>query len=304
MQIHRLFEIVYLLMDKKNITANELAAHFEVSKRTILRDIDTLTTAGIPIYTMQGKGGGISIHDRFVLNKTVISESEQQQILIALQGMSATQHIEVESILSRLRSLFEKSDRDWIEVDFSRWGNSAPDRAKFDSLKNAVINERSISFNYSSSYGVTEAREAYPLKLVFKSKSWYLQAFCMLKNDYRAFKISRMANVKILADTFDYKDFHAPEIEQPEYQSPDLVNVKFYFEPYVAYRVYDEFDEQNITKNNDGSFIINMCLPNDYWLYDYILSFGTAIEVLEPHNVRDEIVRQAEKIKNKYFSKT
>ena len=120
MQINRLFEIVYLLMDKKSITANELAAHFEVSKRTILRDIDTLTMSGIPIYTMQGKGGGISIHDKFVLNKMVISESEQQQILFALQGMSATQLIETESVLSRLKSLFEKSDSDWIEVDFSR----------------------------------------------------------------------------------------------------------------------------------------------------------------------------------------
>lgn len=170
MQINRLFEIVYLLMDKKSMTANELAAYFEVSKRTILRDIDKLTTAGIPIYTMQGKGGGIVIHDRFVLNKTVISESEQQQILFALQGMSATQHIETEGILSRLRNLFEKEDKNWIEVVFSRWGNSAADRAKFDSL-NAVIDERTISFTYSSSYGETADRKAYPLKLVFKSKS-------------------------------------------------------------------------------------------------------------------------------------
>ena len=300
MKINRLFEIVYLLMDKKNMTANELAAHFEVSKRTILRDIDTLTTAGIPIYTMQGKGGGISILDRFVLNKTVISESEQQQILFALQGMSATQHIETESILSRLKSLFEKSDRDWIEVDFSRWGNSATDRTKFDSLKNAVINERAISFNYSSSYGETTIRKAYPLKLVFKSKSWYLQAFCLLKNDYRTFKINRMMSVKMLADSFDNKTFRTPEIEQSEYQSPYLVEVKLYFEPHVAYRIYDEFDEQHITKNDDGSFIVVMKLPNDYWLYNYILSFGAAVEVIKPQNVRDEIARQAEKIRSKY----
>lgn len=304
MQINRLFEIVYLLMNKKSMTANELAAHFEVSKRTILRDIDALTTAGIPIHTMQGKGGGISILDKFVLNKAVISESEQQQILFALQGMSAVQYKEAENVLSRLQSLFEKTDKDWIEVDFSRWGNSATDRAKFDVLKNAVINERAITFTYSSSTGETADREAYPLKLVFKSKSWYLQTFCLLKNDYRTFKISRMRNVDILDEAFGNKAFRAPEIEQTEYQSHCLIAVKLYFEPYAAYRVYDEFDEQCITKNSDGSFLIVVSLPNDYWLYDYILSFGAAVEVVEPQSVRDEIVRQIKGIKNKYMSKT
>ena len=305
MRINRLFEIVYLLMDKKSMTANELATHFEVSKRTILRDIDTLTTAGIPIYTTQGKGGGISILNRFVLNKTIISEGEQQQILFALQGMSATQHIETGSILSRLRSLFEKTDRDWIEVDFSRWGNnSAPDRAKFDSLKDAVINERAVSFAYSASSGETTDRKAYPLKLVFKSMSWYLQAFCLQKNDYRTFRISRMREVEMLAEPFDSKAFRPSEIEESEYQSYALIDVKLYFEPQVAYRVYDEFDERYVTKNDDGSFVVTASLPNDYWLYEYILSFGAWIEVVEPQSVRDEIARQAENIKNKYAQQT
>jgi predicted DNA-binding transcriptional regulator YafY len=285
------------------MTTGELAAHFEVSSRTILRDIDVLTTAGIPIYTLQGKGGGIYIHDRYVLNKAVISENEQKQILFALQGMSATQHTETESILSKLRSLFKKADKDWIEVDFSRWGNSAADRDKFASLKNAIISEQTVSFNYSSSYCETADRKVCPLKLVFKSKSWYLQAFCLLKNDYRTFKINRMRNVKILADTFDGKMFHIPEIESSEYQSPSLVDVKLHFVPQAAYRVYDEFDEQNIIKSEDGSLIVSMSMPNEFWLYSYILSFGESIEVLEPQSVRDEIARQAEKIKSKYANK-
>lgn len=108
MQINRLFEIVYILLDKKNITANELAEHFEVSKRTILRDIETLTIAGIPIYTTKGKGGGISILDNFVLNKTAVSEEEQNQILIALQSLASTQHMDTDGIISRLGALFRK----------------------------------------------------------------------------------------------------------------------------------------------------------------------------------------------------
>jgi len=285
------------------MTTKELAAHFEVSARTILRDIDVLAAAGIPVYTLQGKGGGVFIHDRFVLNKTVISENEQKQILFALQGMTATQFTETENILSKLRSLFKNTDKDWIEVDFSRWGNSAVDKAKFISLKNAIINEQAVSFTYYSSYGETTSRRAYPLKLVFKSTSWYLQAFCLLKNDYRTFKINRMRNVEMLADTFDGKAFQVPEIESSEYQPPSLVDIKLLFALEAAYRVYDEFDERNIIKNDDGSLIVTMILPNDYWLYDYILSFGALIEVLEPQSVRDEIVAQAEKIKNKYANK-
>ena len=303
MQINRLFEIVYLLMHKKKMTADELATHFEVSKRTILRDIDTLSAAGIPVYTMQGKGGGIFLHDRFVLNKTVLSETDQQQILFALQGMSATQHIETKGILSRLRSLFDQAGKDWIEVDFSRWGNQASDRSKFDLLKNAVMHERAITFTYYSANGETTKRTAYPLKLVFKSTAWYLQAYCLLRNDFRLFKITRMMHVVLLDDTFDGKAYPVPEMEPSEYPLTELVEVKLHFDAQVAYRVYDEFLEEDMTKNDDGSFTVSMRIPNDYWLYDYILSFGSMVEVIEPQSVRAEIIRQAEQIMKKYTPK-
>ena len=106
------------------------------------------------------------------------------------------------------------------------------------------------------------------------------------------------------ADTFDNRQFQTPGVEQSEHQSPHLIEMKLHFEPHVAYRVYDEFDEQHITSNDDGSIIVTMKVPNDYWLYDYIFSFGAAVEVIEPQNIRDEMLRQAEKIKNKYISKT
>lgn len=304
MQINRLFEIVYLLMDKKHMTAKELAAHFEVSVRTILRDIGTLSAAGIPIYTVQGKGGGISILDGYVLNKAIISEDDQNQIIFALQGLAATQNIDAGSILSKLQSLFEKADTNWIEVDFSRWGNSAADKAKFELLKNAVINKQAIAFAYSSSYGETRDRKAYPLKLVFKSKAWYLQAYCLQKENYRTFKINRMRRIEILAETFSDSVFQIPEIESPEATPTCLVDVKLQFSAHVAYRVYDEFEEKDIIQNGDGSFIVTMKLPGSDWLYGYILSFGDAAIVLEPQSIRNEIVQQVEKIMLKYAAKT
>jgi len=303
MQINRLFEIVHLLMSKKRATANELATYFEVSKRTILRDIDTLTTAGIPVYTTQGKGGGIFIHDNFVLNKTLVSEDEQKQILFSLQSMSATEFIDTEQVLGRLRNFFASTNREWVEVDFSRWGHSEKDNAKFEMLKNAIINESVVSFDYLSPYGESKGREVYPLKLSFKSKAWYLKAFCLTENDYRIFKFTRINNMMALDKSFNSNDYEIPSMQSAEEPlSSDFIDVRLFVSQNAKYRIYDEFAESDIMVNEDGSFTIRTALG--LWIYDYILSYGTAVEVIEPQYIRDELLERVEKIKNKYLPKT
>jgi len=303
MQINRLFEIVYLLMNKKRVTANELASHFEVSKRTILRDIDALTTAGIPIYTTQGKGGGIFIQPNFMLNKAFVSEDEQKQILFSLQSMSATGLIETDKILGRLRSLFDNPNKEWIEVDFSRWGHSEADNIKFETLKHAIVNELTVSFDYLSPYGEHKGREINPLKLSFKSKAWYLHSFCPAENDYRVFKFNRINNISVLDKTFCRSDYETPPIAMAGEPEPaDFVNIRVFISQNAKFRIYDEFAESDITVNKDGSLTLRTGLG--LWIYDYILSYGTAIEVLEPPYIRDELLVRIEKIKNKYSSKT
>jgi len=299
MRMNRLFEIVYILLDKKKTTANELAVRFEVSKRTILRDIETLAMAGIPIYTTQGKGGGISILENFVLNKAVITDEEQEQILFALKSLTATQNINVKDIISKLGAFFEKTDTDWIEVDFSRWGNATDDRETFEKLKSAVIKRHAISFSYLSSYGEMTSRVVYPLKLVFKSKAWYVQAYCLLKKDYRTFKVSRMLHMEVLEEGFAEKVFSSPPIDWGEVSS-GLIHLTLAFSAEVAYRVYDEFDAKDICKNEDGSYIVAIDLPNDFWLYGFLLSFGAAVRVVEPQSVRDNLLVQIEAIKKSY----
>jgi predicted DNA-binding transcriptional regulator YafY len=270
-QINRLFEIVYLLIAKKRTTANELAEHFEVSKRTILRDIDTLTIAGIPIYTIQGKGGGIAMLDNFILDKTAISEEDQNQILFALQSVSSTQCIDVDGVLSKLSSLFQKTDTNWIEVDLSRWGNAAPDKEHFETLKTAILKKQAIAFAYVSSYGETTNRTAYPLKLTFKSKAWYLQAYCRSKQDYRIFKINRMLSARVLPEDFSELELKPPLIETADTAPSNSVHLVLRFAPYAAYRVYDEFGTEDVTKNEDGSFTVQKDLPEDDWLYGFLL---------------------------------
>lgn len=287
MQINRLFEIIYLLMDRRRMTAGELAAHFEVSKRTILRDIDTLTAAGIPLYTMQGKGGGIAIMDGFVLNKAVLTETEQNRILFALQGLSAAQNNDDAEVLSKIQSLFQKSSGAWIEVDFSRWGTTMYDRNKFDTLKNAILTRTVISFRYISSYSEETQRAVYPLKLVFKSRAWYLQGFCLGREDYRTFKINRMLDVCETEEHFP-AGYTPPPLEASN-PPASTVRMVLEFSPYVAYRVYDEFDEGCIERREDGYLYVSAAMPEDEWLYGYLRSFGKGVRVISPGHINENL---------------
>jgi predicted DNA-binding transcriptional regulator YafY len=300
MRIDRFLEIVYLLLDKKNMTAGELAEYFEVSARTILRDIDTLSAAGIPVYTSQGKGGGVALMDRYVLNKTAVSDEEQNQILFALQSLSATGGIDVSAVLSKLRALFDKTKTDWIEVHFSRWGHSERDKIRFDLLKRALTENKTIRFAYAGANGETASRSVCPLKLVYKSRAWYLQGYCLLKRDYRTFKINRMLSVELLTESFDGNKFTPPGIDDDTTSSDTLIQVRMKFSPHAAYRIYDEFDTDDISVDSGGSFLVEVNLEDDDWLYEFLLSFGASVRVLEPQSVKDRLLAKAEEIKSAY----
>ncbi len=192
MQESRLFKIIYYLLDKGSATARELAERFEVSVRTIYRDIDVLSGAGIPVYTETGRNGGIYLLSDFILDKTIISAQEKQEILSSLQGLAVINSEHKKDIMEKLSALFQIHSADWIEVDFSRWGDKPQDNKKFEILKTAVIQNRCIKIFYADSYGKSNERIIQPLKLFYKSKDWYLKAYCRLKQDFRMFKLNRI----------------------------------------------------------------------------------------------------------------
>ena len=282
------------------MTANELAEHFEVSVRTIYRDIDTLSLAGIPIYALQGKGGGISLLEHYVLDKSVLSEREQNEILYALQSLTVTQVPEADKVLAKLSSLFKKSRTNWIEVDFSPWGSDDKGFSQFALIKDAILSHKIIEFNYFGSSGEKTARRVEPMKLIFKINAWYLQAFCLTRNELRMFKIVRMADVRITEDPFTQM------IPEPLPGGGQLQETQKWIELCLnisadgAYRVYDEFKEKEITKNTDGSFTIMATLPESDWLIRYILSFGSEAEVKSPQYIRDMLQFELNKITMKY----
>lgn len=298
--MNRLFEIVYILLNKKTTTAKELAERFEVSVRTIYRDIDILSSAGIPVYASQGKGGGISLLDDYVLNKSVLTEDEQNEILFALQSLTVTQSPETDKVLSKLSSLFNKSKTNWIEVDLSPWGSDKNKTCEFTILKNAILSHQIIEFTYFNTSGEKSSRKVEPIKLIFKVHAWYLQGFCLAKNEYRTFKISRMSNIEITQEFFTDRMPEGLSVDENEQNSQKWIKVQVKIAPQGAYRVFDEFDENEITRNQDGSFTVATSLPENEWLFHYILSFGTDIEVLSPQNIREMIQSKLNEIIWKY----
>jgi predicted DNA-binding transcriptional regulator YafY len=300
MQISRLFEIVYLLLDRRMITAKELAEHFEVSVRTIYRDIETLSAAGIPVYASQGKGGGIKLMEHYVLNKSLLSDAEQKEVLFALQSLTAAQHSDAERVLSKLSGLFHKNADSWIEVDLAPWGSSKRKTEEFTALKNAILGRRIIEFGYVNNAGDTSNRRVEPVKLIFKVNAWYLQGFCLVKEELRSFKLSRMSDLEVTGESFPERppeETHEPEPPAPTQQWVDL---KLRFSLRGTYRVYDEFKEQQITRHEDGSCTVDTSLPESSWLLHYLLSFGAELEVLSPPHMRSSLQAELVKMLDRY----
>ncbi len=298
MQVNRLFEIVYILLNRNYITAKELAEHFEVSVRTIYRDIDILCQSGIPIYTSKGKGGGIGLLDNFVLNKSVLSKQEQEEIISALQGLNATSYPDLSHVLSKMSNLFGTEQNNWIEVDFSDWSFSQ--KEKFNLIKTAILQKKVLEFVYYSSYGEKTTRCVEPLQLWFKDKTWYLKAFCRRKSDVRIFKLNRIKDLNLTDETFNRNmDIKSPPIQ---YDLPQIntVEIKMEISGTQAYRVYDEFMEHQVEKKKDDSFLVSFSYPEDEWVYGYIMSFGSYGEVLEPEHIRKIIKDRLQSALEKY----
>lgn len=298
MQINRLFQMIYLLLNREKITAKELAERFEVSTRTIYRDLDVLSEAGIPIYATKGKNGGISLLPDFVLNKSVLSEEEQKGILFSLQGLSAIGEQDAAPVLKKMEAFFQKEERNWIEVDFSEWASGAEQRDKFDLIKKAVLGQYLLRFTYSNTSGEQGERTIEPMMLRFKNAAWYLQGYCRNKQDFRVFKISRIQNLSLLEEPFDLRP--APDISLAVDSPMDLMELEMRCAPEIAFLIYDSFDPQSITRQEDGYLHVKTWYPEDHWAYGHLLSFGNMIEVLSPKRVREKLHRLAKKTADLY----
>ncbi len=326
--VNRQLEMIYILMNKGTVTAEELAEHFEVSPRTVYRDIESLSMAGIPVYASRGKGGGIHLMDRFVLDRRLLSREEQGRILAALTSLREIGAVQDGRILEKLETFFEAEPMDWVAIDFSDWSGRRGEL--FGQIKEAILGRHVMVFDYYGQHGDMVRREVEPVQLLFKEYTWYVRAYCRMREAIRLFKVLRMKRVEVLEEVFEPGQRHreestmpgtAPENRKDEgmeaagepeadrkpqnavepeadrkphntMEQNAMDEIVFRIDRKEAYRVYDRFEEDEITVTSRGDFEIRMCCFVDDWVFGLILSFGPSATVLGPEWVREELEKR------------
>ena len=307
MKLERLLAIVVLLLNRGRVTAKELAEYFEVSTRTIYRDIETINQAGIPIVTYQGNNGGLGIMENYKVDRHLLTPEEMRSIIIALQGFNTTlEDRKLNDITEKMRGLITRAEQDEIHrqneqlvVDFSPWGNNKEVRDKVNLIRHAIERNKLIEFSYTDMTGGVQLRAVEPMTLLLKGYSWYLHGYCQLRNDYRLFRVSRMRGLQALGETFirREKSFEGWSWEFGERTAIELV---LKFSPRVRARVEDYFTEENIEVQPDGSLLVHVRWSEDEWVYGMVLSYGKDVEVLEPPHVRQIVWEKARAILQNY----
>lgn len=280
----RLFRLLYLLLEHQHMTAGELAQRLEVSTRTIYRDVDALSQAGVPIYTTQGKGGGVALMEHYTLDRAAFTDEEQAHLLTALRsmpdGLGSTE------VVSKLSALFRPSQPDWLSVELTPWHSQGAE-GNFLFYKNAILGGQVLEFTYIGSYGTQRRCRVLPARLVFKGRAWYLQGWRMDTETWRTYRLSRILEVTRTDQTASLSQ-QPPDIEAG-FGGQAVTPITLRFSPAMAYRVYDEFDPRDIQREEDGALRVSVPYPIDSWLYGYLLSFGVGIEVLEPVWLKEQL---------------
>lgn len=299
MKIDRLIGILSLLLQKDTVTAPELAEKFEVSRRTINRDIEDLCKAGIPIVTRQGTGGGISIMENYRMERTLLTGSEMQDILAGLRGLDSVNGT------NRYGKLMEKlsagsSDimvgNQSVLIDLSSWykNSLAP---KIEGIRSAIEKERKLQFLYFSPKG-EEERCIEPYYLIFRWSSWYVWGWCEKREAFRLFKLNRMERLR-LSEGFVKRTVPLPDLSN-ERIFPGGVHVKALMEPDVKWRLVEEFGTDCFTEAEDGRLLFQADYTDEENLLTWLLSFREKAEILEPAGLREKMRETLRKMSEKY----
>lgn len=309
MKNSRLFQILYLLMEYQELTAGWLAEKLEVSIRTIYRDLDALSASGIPVYCQKGRGGGIHLMKHFQLDRSLLDDEEQENLLTALQNLETIGALDDSGLISRLSALFGKHPTDWLEVDFGTWGNHAREQEYFEVCRSAILSCHILRFTYYNSSGIESRRTVEPLRLCYKGGNWYLKAYCLKKSSFRLFRLSRMSLLETLQETFlpqkppSESDFSGVGRQlQKDSSNPSMLSLTLLFSHQAAYQVMDLFLPEEIKPQEDGSFLVCTSFPPGKWVLGFLLSFGKEVQVLEPEFLEQELKKEAQEIFRLYDS--
>ncbi|MGN1107632.1 MAG: helix-turn-helix transcriptional regulator [Huintestinicola sp.] len=297
MKIDRLIGILSILLQKQRVTAAGLADKFEVSVRTIYRDIEAICRAGIPIAAERGTNGGIYIMDGFRIDSTLLSTEDMCAILAGLKSLDSV----CES--KKYRQLMDKLYADGadsqgtIVIDLSMWDKTSV-APKLELIKDAIEGCQLISFTYYSPER-TEERRIEPYRLIYQWSSWYVWGYCLDRKAMRLFKLSRMTGLEDMHIPFEKRDI-------PEYTCDKLrhtkgeIEAEVKFDKSVKWRIIDEFGAELPRYDEEGNVYLNFTWEDVPSFFRYILTFGDCAEIISPAKYREEFSKLLKNISHKY----
>lgn len=310
MKLDRLLAIVVLLLNKDRVSAKALAGQFDVSIRTIHRDLEAINQSGIPIVAYQGYNGGYSIMENYKLNKNVLTHEDLTTIITALKGIGATvEDRRMKITLEKIMSLIPENDiskikrlHEQMTIDVSPWGNSEAQKWKIGQLRHAIENNRLICFFYTNLKGEGIQRTVEPMTLVLKGYAWYLYGYCTVREDYRLFKLSRVQQLNVTDAIFSRRNMSYDSFtEEADWvKTAKWVEVVLRFNPRARSRVEELFDSEAVHLDEDGTLLVKAVYPEDEWVYSNILSFGEDVVVLGPPHIRRIIKEKCKRMIAQY----
>ncbi len=307
MKMNRLISIIMLLLERKTISASELARTFEVSKRTIYRDIEIINEAGVPIVTYPGINGGIGIMEQYKVDKRLFSETDLTTLLIGLSGVhSALDSKETKQALGKLKAIIPKEKQSDIEeltsriaIDLSPWQKDTLREGYLQTINSAIDERKILCFNYSDVKGEVSYREVEPYRLLHKSNSWYLQGFCLLRQEMRTFRFSRIRRLITSERTFTPREIDFSTLSKEiDYEIPQIM-VKIRFDDSLKGELLSYFNEIDICYENGKNIAVIPILSGDIGIR-FLLSLGESCECLEPPAVREKVIQKAEAVLGVY----
>ncbi|HCJ4447135.1 TPA: YafY family transcriptional regulator [Listeria innocua] len=310
MKVDRLMSIVLILLDKERISAQELADRFEVSLRTIYRDIDAIDLAGVPIRSTPGVGGGFEIMPAYKMDSKVFSTADLSAILMGLSSLSnMVRGDELINALAKIKS-FIPADRakeielkaNQIYIDLSQWTGNNNIQPHVEIIKVALQENKLLTFEYIAHQGNKTVRIVEPYQLVMKSSHWYLYGYCQNRNDFRLFRLSRMSGLQILEDTSTLRDFQKPQLEMEDIVAIMQIEIKIRIHQSIIDRVLDYCSYENFYPDGEEHYIVSFPFIENEYHYDILLSFGDKCECLEPLHVREKMKRRIYDIVSIYES--
>ena len=303
MQIDQLFELVYILIEKKQVTAKEMAKRFGVSSRTIYRWVEALSVSGVPVYALTGRGGGIAISENYTLDKTVLSEEER---LAVVSSVKALDSLSGGGATGEKLSRLVPSNTDWLEVDFSPWSPEGHGvRQLFGTLRECILKKRQVEFDYFGGKGKTERRIVHPWKLVYRGQAWYLLGWCNTRKAERYFKLSRMVNVEQTGRIANVMMQGSGNVENANATSQNdlsLIKIKAKISAEKAFYLLDSFACTETKTEKDGSLSVTFNAPDSDWLIGNLLGYGADLKIISPKKIRDEVIKQAIDVTELYKS--